>query len=326
MLEVAFTARDLAYTRFACSPLWEVIASVRVLKDPAASAIYRPWADPVRRQLATAGLDWRLLSDLVPVPTRTIPAFTCPPPATPVPSLDVELATLRAIPDAQVRDSLDRMSEPWSAALKALYDDPPAGLARLAALIEAYWTLAIDPYWPRIRALLEGDVLHRARRLAEGGAERLFDDLNPNVTWHDGRLSFAHRTVSGARSLRGRGLLLVPSAFVWPTIFSVTIPPWQPTLRYPPRGVATLWETRELDVPAALAGVLGRTRARLLTELDLPASTTALARRTGLTPGAVSQHLTALRAAGLTTAHRTGRFVLYARTAAAEALLASGAA
>ncbi|TDB97908.1 hypothetical protein E1267_39320 [Nonomuraea longispora] len=36
-------------------------------------------------------------------------------------------------------------------------------------------------------------------------------------------------------------------------------------------------------------------------------------------PGA-NQHLTALRRAGLCTAHRTGRYVLYARTATAEAL------
>ncbi|MFD8087824.1 hypothetical protein ACFV4F_39755 [Kitasatospora sp. NPDC059722] len=40
-----------------------------------------------------------------------------------------------------------------------------------------------------------------------------------------------------------------------------------------------------------------------------------------MTPGGVSQHLTTLRTAGLLTAHRTGRHVLYARTEAAEALL-----
>jgi DNA-binding transcriptional ArsR family regulator len=72
---------------------------------------------------------------------------------------------------------------------------------------------------------------------------------------------------------------------------------------------------------AALAGVLGRGRARLLAELDEPASTKDLAGRTGITPGGVSQHLTALRAAGLLTSHRVGREVLYARTDIAESLL-----
>jgi DNA-binding transcriptional ArsR family regulator len=130
----------------------------------------------------------------------------------------------------------------------------------------------------------------------------------------------AHLHVSGRRGLRGQGLLLVPSVFVWPRIFSITVPGWQPTLRYPPRGIATLWERRS-GAPAALAGVLGASRAALLGELDTPASTTDLARRTGLAAGGVSAHLGALRAAGLVSAHRTGRFVLYARTATGEALL-----
>ncbi|MFI6675531.1 ArsR/SmtB family transcription factor [Kribbella sp. NPDC050470] len=70
-----------------------------------------------------------------------------------------------------------------------------------------------------------------------------------------------------------------------------------------------------------MAGVLGRSRAELLNQLGSPRSTTELAARTGLTPGGVSQHLSALRAAGLVTSHRSGRLVLYARTALAEALL-----
>ncbi|MFD0348248.1 ArsR/SmtB family transcription factor [Kitasatospora aburaviensis] len=80
------------------------------------------------------------------------------------------------------------------------------------------------------------------------------------------------------------------------------------------------------DPPDALAAVIGRSRAVLLAELDTPASTSDLARRTGLTAGGVSQHLTALRAAGLVDAHRTGRYVLYVRTEAAETLLAAAAA
>ncbi|MEV6774665.1 ArsR/SmtB family transcription factor [Streptomyces syringium] len=67
--------------------------------------------------------------------------------------------------------------------------------------------------------------------------------------------------------------------------------------------------------------MVGRSRAALLAELTAPASTTDLARRTGLTPGGVSRHLTALRTAGLVSAHRVGRRVLYARTRAGETLV-----
>ncbi|MEH0933630.1 ArsR/SmtB family transcription factor [Micromonospora psammae] len=60
---------------------------------------------------------------------------------------------------------------------------------------------------------------------------------------------------------------------------------------------------------------------RLLLELEAPASTTELAFRTGLTPGAVSQHLGLLRSAGLVGAARSGRLVLYFRTEASAILL-----
>ncbi len=99
--------------------------------------------------------------------------------------------------------------------------------------------------------------------------------------------------------------------------------PDPPQLAYPARGVGLLWESRPVTGTEALAAVLGRSRTRLLTELETPASTTDLARRTGLSAAGVSQYLTALRDAGLVSAHRAGRSVLYARTAAAETLLAA---
>ncbi|MFJ5828253.1 ArsR/SmtB family transcription factor [Streptomyces sp. NPDC093089] len=52
-----------------------------------------------------------------------------------------------------------------------------------------------------------------------------------------------------------------------------------------------------------------------------PSSTTQLATHRGLSAAGVSQHLIALRNAGLVTAHRSGRSVLYARTAVADQLL-----
>jgi len=149
----------------------------------------------------------------------------------------------------------------------------------------------------------------------------LFEDLADSVRWRDGALHIKHRRFRGMRKLSGEGLLMTPSAFVWPTVFSSTIPPWQPTLTYPARGVATLWSDFGKAASAGVSAVLGRSRAVLLSQLDAPRSTTELARRTGLTAGGVSQHLGALRSAGLVTPHRVGRVVLYARTSVAEALL-----
>lgn len=208
-----------------------------------------------------------------------------------------------------------------SAAVADLYDDADGGLKLLADQLQTYWDLAIAPHWGRIRALLDGDLLYRGRRLGQAGHAGLFEDLAKAVRWRDGSLFIKHHRFKGVRNLAGEGLLMTPSVFVWPTVYSSTIPPWQPTLTYPARGVATLWDDSAATTSAGVSGVLGRSRAELLTQLDTPRSTTELAIRTGLTAGGVSQHLSALRAAGLVTPHRVGRVVLYARTAVAEALL-----
>lgn len=321
MLELALTADDLAFVRFAYSPLWEVVASVRVLKSPPAGSRHRSWIEAVGPRLRSARLDLTLLSDLIPVPTRMIPAFLAPPPATSAPDLGVELAGLRALTPDVIRKGLD-MQPRQTPAMEMLYADPAAEVPRLADAIQAYWELALSPYWARIRGLCERDILYRARLLAEGGVRRLFADLDPMVSLDGETLRVDHKNVSRRVEASGMGLLLTPSVFAWPTVFSLTTPPWQPTLRYGPRGIGLLWTPERHDASAGLAAILGRSRAQLLSSLDEPESTQAMAMRTGLTPGAVSQHLTALKGAGLVGAHRSGRYVLYARTDLGERLVA----
>lgn len=58
--------------------------------------------------------------------------------------------------------------------------------------------------------------------------------------------------------------------------------------------------------------LLGRSRAQLLTYTTSPTTTTRLAALTGLSLGAVSQHLAVLCEAGLVTSHRYRREVNYA--------------
>ena len=120
--------------------------------------------------------------------------------------------------------------------------------------------------------------------------------------------------------LDGRGLQLVPSAFVWPRTGAMFDPPWQPSLIY-----AAARRRRPLGAPAArarrrsatwsAAGARGSSRA-----LGAEASTTELARRLEASPAGVSEHLGVLRRAGLVRARREGRSVLYSRTAVGDAL------
>lgn len=320
MLRVSLGVRDLANTRFAVSPLWEVVASVRIVKEPHRFPAHLPWAERVVPRLAT--VDWRLLADLVPVPTVVIPSFVCPPPTTSQPTLDVELVALAATPPDVVRAGLDELPGPRSPRLAELYADPAAGLTRLAGEVGDYFAAAVAPYWPRMRTLLEREVLVGARRMAAEGVCGLLNRLDPYVSWDDDTLHVDHLTRSGSVRLDGRGLLLVPSVFTGPRVWSnLTESPGQSTLRYPATAAATLWERSGAGADVALSRVLGRTRATLLHELAVPASTTELAQRCGLTAGTVSQHLGALRDAGLVGTHRVGRFLLYARTTSAEALL-----
>jgi DNA-binding transcriptional ArsR family regulator len=322
VLELVFSAADVANTRIAISPLWEIVASIRVLKNSPPVALHLPWVSDARTRIARAGIDVSFLAELIPAASGYIPDFLSPSPDTPLPDLGVELACLREISPQHVRGDLDRIERPRTRVVDSFYRDPETGLDRLASAMQAYWDVAIAPHWERIVHLLDGEVLHRSRRLAEGGAQRLFSDLNPNVRWSEDTLFVSTKCSLGRQELNGRGLVLTPSVFVWPEIFTSVDAPWQPTVLYPARGLFTLWEERSRRKSCdGLARVLGRTRTELLTELETPKSTTELARRTKLTAGGVSQHLAALQAAGFVDAHRRGRAVLYARTAIAEALM-----
>ncbi|HEX6678129.1 MAG TPA: helix-turn-helix domain-containing protein [Actinomycetes bacterium] len=121
--------------------------------------------------------------------------------------------------------------------------------------------------------------------------------------------------------LAGTGILLVTCAFLWPAVAVECCGVDQPTLTYPTRGLAALWQQAPADQADPLSALVGRTRASLLATLRLPRTTTQLAAQLGLSPPAVSQHLKVLKEAGLLSARRRGRTVLYQRTPAATTLL-----
>jgi DNA-binding transcriptional ArsR family regulator len=322
MVVFVFDAEDLARTRFALSPIWELCTSLRLLRDAELAAMHIPW---VRDALPTAHrMGLRTALALLP-PRGYIPDFITPPPTGPLTPIEDELERVRRTTPAQVRHDLEvlvgqhrmrRLPE----ALEPLMAHPRRELGLLVDRMAEFWQATLAERWPRIRALLDADLGHRARRLTEGGPVHLFADLNHAVSWH-GRELRIDQPYEARIELGGRGLLLVPSAFQWQRPGSISTPPWQPTLMYPARGVAALWEPPAQRGPAALGRVLGRTRADLLAELETPQTTTDLAARFQLRPGGVSQHLTALRDAGLVSATRQGRAVLYVRTAVGDALL-----
>src|SRR3954470_12516435 len=326
MATYAFGLEDLARLRFAISPMWEVEASLRRLRAPSQAGIHLPWLNWLRDSGALQGVDLSAALTLTP-PVGYAPDFLTPPPTTPLARFEDEIELVRATPPKQVHNDmrLYRGGRKLPPLLEPFETEPRKAVKKLAGALELYWERAIEPHWPRIRALLEADIAHRARRLTEGGAAALFADLHPTIEWHEDEATLhVELPYHGHVVLGGQGLLLVPSAFSWLGPATLTEAPWQPTLLYPARGVATLWDTGSERTPEALANVIGRTRAALLAELDAPRSTTDVARLLDITPGGASQHLGALRSAGLVAGRREGRAVLYVRTPLADDLVAGG--
>ncbi|GAB3735162.1 ArsR/SmtB family transcription factor [Nocardiopsis nanhaiensis] len=321
MIELTFSTEEISGSRFAVSPVWEVVAARIQLTRSAPDPVHRVWAGEVTDRVRSEERAWPLFAELVRPGARLVPALVCPVPSLAMPDLAVDLASVRAQSAEFVRASLELVPNARGPEVDRLRAHPEDGLRRLADEIEAYWEVALAPYWPRVLSLLEGEVLYRARRLAEGGVRHAFADLDPRIRWRDVTLRIPSKMADGPRDLRGEGLVLTPSVFVHPGVWHILSPLAPPTVRYPARGVGTLWERRMSSVPEALTGVLGRTRALLLSELDTPASNGDLARRTGRSKAAVSEALTALRRAGMVSAHRTGRYVLYARTGVGESLV-----
>jgi hypothetical protein len=317
MVEYVFTLDDLARLRFAICPPWELVTSLRALREPAGAGVHLEWVRAVRANLK--GLDLRPTLALLGRADYT-PDFLTPPPESPLASIDEGLEQIRRAPIAEVRREVGFVASRRPAPeLNAFLEHPRRELNRLVNALAEFWERAFAPSWPRVRALLEADIAQRARVVTEAGAGPALDDLHPSVRWAGDRLRVAvsHTTTV---ALEGRGLQLVPSAFLWTRPVVVTAPPWQPTVIYPARGVALLWEA-EAPLDDAIAALLGRTRARVLAGVAAPVSTTELARRLEITAGGASQHLSALAAAGLVTRRRDGREVLYLRTPTADALL-----
>ena len=329
MITVELGLDELAATSFACSALLETAMSLRMWTHPGCYAEQMPLFNRMRP--AFERLDTELLTALVGS-WRWIPDFLTPRPTTPWPDFRKELAALRATPLEKIWPELERtfvvLDGAVPARLRGGRDDPGGLLAEIADEFEAYWETCLAPeWWPRARSVLEADIVHRSRILVERGAAALFSDLSKRLSWDGRRLVVQWADAPDAAAVPdydvpadGRGLLLAPTCFAHGALSQIE-PTQGPWILYPARGLATMAERVVPPPPGpALARLLGAPRARVLLMLGEPVSTTELARRLGVTPGAVSQHLKVLSDAGLTSRARHGRSVLYARSPLGDSL------
>ena len=171
----------------------------------------------------------------------------------------------------------------------------------------------------------DADAAHHMNALATDGLAATLPGMHPDLALTGDAIEV--RGLGGRRrpTAAGRGLWLVPCVFRWPDVLVGSDQPEGACLGYGARGAGLLWDDASAPAPS-LASLVGRSRATILAELDVPRTTTLLAGRVDLSPPTVSAHLSVLMGSGLLTSQRAGRRVLYRRTQLGDRLVSCAGA
>jgi len=316
MIRYELVGTDMAGVRFAISPLNEVVLSLRSWRDPGRYPVHLPWLKAT--QTVRAGLDHDMLLALTNDDLWT-PDFLTPCPGSPLTRMEEELDQIAGTDTAVVAANL-RVIHGRGHLPRVLHGPTSRVLSRIVVALRDYWRTCFVPSWPRMRALLEGDVTYRGRQIAQRGLAEMFAGLAPGVSLRDNVVEVHLRSKVDYDRRTAGGLTLTPT--MWTGNVSAPISPAQPAMiMYLARGTGTLWEAQSMPAPAALSRLLGGARAGLLARLATPASSTELAVHLGVTATAVNQHLRALRDCGLLVSARHGRSVLYRRSELGDQLV-----
>ncbi len=334
MLTLRVDPARLVRSRFALSRLAEVSCALEVLTHPERAPFAAGWVAATRPRADPAAFP--LVHALVEHESWYVPDFLVPRPAEYEPTLDAELAAVAATPAAVVRRQLslafrlgELPAEVPARSRSAAGHDPRAPLPdvvaetlargedavaeRVAVELRWCWQVVLAGSWPALRRILDEDVRHRGAHAGRAGFGEILDGLHPALHWDGTSLTMDARFELAADA--EPGLVLIPSVFlprpaVWAGQAAARLPRARPR---PGLGRAVRFRHP----------VLGERRTALLTDLEVPRSTSELAARHHLSPATVSYHLTRLRAAGLVTSRQAGHSVLYVPTERATALLAA---
>ena len=342
-LRIEVGNEDLTMSRFALSPLWELTHALRLLAHPPGEPVLRPWLVRARDRYQALTREADIAVILALNPPGWGADFLAPVPAGVSTTIGELLEQVRSTPAEQahheVASALQRQPHVDARIRRILTGDGVAGY--VADVLATAWQALLEPEWRTLRAILERDVVYRAGQLTSRGWAAALGDLHPDLSWEQGRIVLSRMTGYADAALGGRGLLFVPSVFIWPKLALRLDLPWPPALVYPARGVAALWEQPGRSAPGrsapgrgapgrerpgtTLDRLLGSSRAAILIALEEPASTTQLVAALGQSLGGIGDHLAVLHEAGLISRARSGRSVLYRRTPVGDALAAADA-
>jgi DNA-binding transcriptional ArsR family regulator len=326
-MRIELSSEELARSRFALSPLFELTGVLRVLSGLSTRSPAQAWVS--RLEPVFTDLRRRSCLDVVLAlqgPTYSA-SFVTPPPRDVTQTFADDVAAVRRTPLEFARSEIERCLQ-----ARPIADDAVRKMMGSADIVDVVaetldlaWRELVAPDWPHIRSAYERDVTSHIATLGHMGWARMLNDLHPRIRWNAGGIEL--RCTSSHQVRSSRGLLLVPSAFVWPRCAVYSDDLWPCALVYPARGSIVPLDTpgaKEASAahgPMALAKLIGKTRSRLLSELAEPTTTTQLAAGLDLSIGGVGDHLAVLFHAGLLDRTRAGFRVLYCRTPLGDSVI-----
>ena len=322
MVRIRLSDADVAATRVAFSPLWETLAALLMLRGGDPPWPYRVWAEAAREFLRRPAV-----AALAPVLgcVPCVPDCLMPAPEHPCESLADELERVAKVDARGVREGFGaQFPDGVPPDLEAFVSSPSRAVGAFADALFSFWERAIAADWPVMRALLEREVLVRARSVASSGGEGLFVGLHQRIRWQRPFLELDKPQYDFDRVGDGRGIVIVPLVFGRAALLFAATPGLQFAISYAPPGVGTIWappERRQYG-RTRLELLLGDGRAAVLAEVAEPRTTVDVAARLGLAASTVSHHLAVLSEAELVLRKRFGHRVFYGLNDTGRALMA----
>ena len=307
----------VARTRFAWSPMAELVGAVQWLRDPARARRHVPWL--VEAAGALSPPDVALLT--AAVPGGGVPGFLLPS-GSGAGSVYRDLAEVqRAAPETVLAQYGRWYPDGPPDRLARLLDDRDSAVPDLVAALARGWQALVEPAAVAVESCIATELRARERGVAHDGLAATVEGLHPSLSWCGDAVVAAGGTAEHV--VGPAGLRLLPSVLVENVTPVDDADPV--TVLYPAHGRRAVWERPYGDLTDSaaevLSSLLGPQRARIIAELVWPRGTTALARRLGLSPSVVSRHLSVLEAAGLVRRSREGRRCICSLTAAGAELL-----
>ncbi|GAA2971808.1 ArsR/SmtB family transcription factor [Actinokineospora diospyrosa] len=304
MITAHLDAAVLSKTRLATSPAAEAMAWLFLTVNEHQHPVFgRPGA---AARFAMRDPDVRLVASTLPSNADYKPDLLTPIPPL-VPPEQVWPTQLEAIAATTAEDAASQVALLTAPSKEVLAAAEAGTLAsRFANGMSKFWSIAMADSWPGLKGRLDADITARARVMATEGIGALLASLHGDITWDGSALRIA---TPWHQEGRPSDLTVTPVALTWPRFYIQLGDAVNSVLYYPPQGLSA----PNTD-PAAMAKLLGQTRATLLRDLEAPRTTSDLAKRHGLALATVSYHLSVLHSSGLISKARAKREVRYQRT------------